>query len=333
VVVLQRSVYVFRSGTLARRGNTLYFEGEAGGRYLPVETIRDIYAFGELTLNKRVLEFLAEKEIILHLFNHFGYYVGSYYPREHYNSGHLTLMQAAAYLDASRRLRLAQAFVRGALANILRVLRYYQHRAQDVTATADTVTAQLGLVEETADVERLMAVEGHAREAYYQAWDAILGQEDFRFETRSRRPPANRLNALISFGNSYVYTAVLSEIYKTHLDPRIGYLHTTNFRRFSLNLDVAEIFKPIVVDRVIFSLLGRRQITAKDFVFAEQGVLLDAEARRTLVEELERRMQTQLEHRQLHRRVTYRRIVRLELYKLEKDLLGETPYEPYVSNW
>lgn len=138
---------------------------------------------------------------------------------------------------------------------------------------------------------------------------------------------------MISFGNAYVYTAVLSEIYKTHLDPRIGFLHTTNFRRFSLNLDVAEVFKPIVVDRVIFSLLGRRQIRARDFVFREDGVFLDGDARRTFVEELERRMQTQIEHRRLHRRVTYRRLIRLELYKVEKHLLGDGVYEPYVSSW
>jgi len=79
-----------------------------------------------------------------------------------------------------------------------------------------------------------MAIEGNAREQYYAAFDSILENEDFLFERRSRRPPENRLNALISFGNSLMYTTVLSEIYKTHLDPRIGYLHTTNYRRFSL---------------------------------------------------------------------------------------------------
>lgn len=89
-----------------------------------------------------------------------------------------------------------------------------------------------------------MAVEGNAREIYYSAFDIIVDNEDFAFAKRTRRPPQNRLNALISFGNSLLYVTVLGEIYRTHLDPRIGFLHATNFRRFSLNLDVAEIFKP-----------------------------------------------------------------------------------------
>ena len=70
---------------------------------------------------------------------------------------------------------------------------------------------------------------------------------------------------MISFGNSIMYTTTLSEIYKTHLDPRIGYLHSTNFRRFTLSLDVSEIFKPIIIDRVIFTLLGRNMINGDDF--------------------------------------------------------------------
>src|SRR5690606_32259146 len=110
----------------------------------------------------------------------------------------------------------------------------------------------LDILPQQNSVEELMAVEGHAREAYYSTFDYIIGDDDFRFEKRSQRPPLNRLNALISFGNSLCYTIALSEIYKTYLDPRIGYLHATNFRRFSLNLDLAEIFKPIFVDHLIF---------------------------------------------------------------------------------
>lgn len=77
-------------------------------------------------------------------------------------------------------------------------------------------------------------------------------------------PQNNELNTLISFGKSLLYTTVLSEIYKTHLDPTIAYLHTTNNRRFTLNLDIAEIFKPIIVDRLIFTLINRRKIKPSD---------------------------------------------------------------------
>jgi CRISPR-associated protein Cas1 len=182
-------------------------------------------------------------------------------------------------------------------------------------------------------IEQMMAIEGNYREQYYQAFDRIIDEKNFVFEGRSRRPPLNRLNALISFGNSVLYTIALSEIYKTHLDPRIGYLHTTNFRRFSLNLDIAEIFKPILIDRLIFTLLGKKMITAKDFEKKLDGVILNEKGRRTFLEELEKRLTTTVKHRELGREVSYRRLIRMEVYKLQKHIMGEKEYEPYVSRW
>ena len=95
-------------------------------------------------------------------------------------------------------------------------------------------------------------------------------------ENRSKRPPQNRLNALISFLNSLCYVTTLAQIYKTHLDPRIGFLHETNFRRFSLNLDIAEIFKPIKVikddyDSVIFYTWRSERYTSREVVGKEKG--------------------------------------------------------------
>ena len=178
-----------------------------------------------------------------------------------------------------------------------------------------------------------MAIEGNCRDYYYDAFDTIIENEEFSFSRRTKRPPRNRLNALISFGNSLLYTVVLSEIYKTHLDPRIGFLHTTNFRRFTLNLDVAEIFKPIVVDRTIFALINKGMIKKKHFYEEANGIFLKENGRRVFIQEFENRLQNTIEHRSLKRKVSYRRLIRLELYKLEKHLLGEKPYSPFVSRW
>lgn len=330
---MERSLYIFSNGRFQRRGNTLYFEGEKGNRYIPVESIRDIFVFGEIDFNKKFLEFLSQHEILLHYFNHYGYYMGTIYPREHYNSGHMILRQAAAYLDTTLRRELAGRFVEGAYQNIRRVLRYYRNRDHPIEPHIQAVEASAQEIKEAQDIPALMAAEGHMRDRYYSAWDTIIADPDFAFESRSRRPPRNRLNALISFGNSFLYTAILSEIYKTHLDPRIGFLHATNFRRFTLNLDVAEVFKPIVVDRAIFTLVGRKVIQADSFVFSDEGVVMTPTALQAFVEELERRMQTTIEHKRLKRKVTYRRLIRMELYKLEKHLMGEEEYKPFVSDW
>ncbi|RKX69071.1 subtype I-B CRISPR-associated endonuclease Cas1 [candidate division WOR-3 bacterium] len=331
---MKRSIYIFSSGEIHRKQNTLYFQLEDGRRkYIPVENTRELLIFGEVSINKKLLEFLSQKEIILHFFNHYGYYVGSYYPREHYNSGHMILKQAEFYLDHEKRIDLARRFVSGAIANIKKVLNYYKNRGVEVGERLDRIEHLEETIPAQEDTDELMAIEGNAREVYYGAFNLIINNEEFEFGTRSRRPPRNRLNALISFGNSLLYTAALSEIYKTHLDPRIGFLHTCNFRRFTLNLDVAEIFKPIIVDRIIFTLINKEMIKPKHFVEEAGGIFMDEKGRKIFVEEFDRRMETTIRHQGLGRNVSYRRLILLELYKIEKHLLGDKPYEPFVSRW
>lgn len=330
---MKKTVYVFNDGEFKRKDNTVYFETEEGKKYLPVEDLKEIYVFGEVSLNKRFLEFISQKEIILHFFNNYGYYTGSYYPREHLNSGFMILKQAEFYLDAEKRIKLAREFVRGAAQNMLAVLRYYNNRGKDLEAAIEYIKELALNIDNCCTTEVLMAVEGNIRETYYGAFNLIIDKPDFTFSGRSRRPPRDRINALISFGNTILYTAVLSEIYKTHLDPRIGYLHTTNFRRFTLNLDVAEIFKPILVDRLIFSLLGRNMLKSSHFESKLDGILLNEAGRKLFLQEWEEKIKTTIKHRELGREVSYRRLIRMELYKLEKHLIGEKEYEPFVSRW
>jgi len=259
--------------------------------------------------------------------------MGTFYPRKHLNSGYLILKQAGVYQDVDRRMEIARAIIRGALRNIRQVLKYYANRGKDLEISIQRISEFEQQIDGCGDVSELMAVEGNARECYYKTFDTIIANKDFIFEQRTRRPPKNHLNSLISFGNSIMYTLVLSEIYKTHLDPRIGFLHATNFRRFSLNLDVAEIFKPILIDRVIFSLLAKKMITKKDFESGLDGILIKDKAKKMFVEELDNKLKTTIKHRDIGRAVSYRRLIRLELYKLEKHLMGEKQYEAFVAKW
>ena len=331
---MRGTIFVFSNGKLKRRQNTIYFENESGIRkFIPVENTREIHIFGEVTINKEILEFLSKNEIILHFYNYYGYYVGSYYPREHYNSGFMILKQAEFYLHREERLNLAKKFVKGAVKNILKVLNYYNSRGVSLKDIINKIESLKDFVEIQKNVDALMAIEGNIRDIYYSGFDLIVEDENFSMDERTRRPPKNRMNALISFGNSLLYTTVLSEIYKTHLDPRIGYLHTTNFRRFTLNLDVAEIFKPIIVDRIIFYLLNKGIIKPKHFDRRLGGLYLKESGRRSFVEKFEERLSTTIKHRKIGKKVSYRRLIRLELYKLEKHFLGEEEYEPFIAEW
>lgn len=330
---MKESVYIFSNGELKRQQNTLRFDGPKGMRVVPVETTSEIHVFGELELNTRMLNFLTQQNIPLHVYNYYGYYAGSYMPREQYVSGYLTLQQANHYNDFSRRLALAQVFVLGAMRNLEKVLMYYARRGVDAAAALEAIRTSQTLVSQQHDINTLMALEGNARSVYYEAWDGILKDVDFKFERRSKRPPLNRVNALISFGNSLMYVTCLSEIYRTHLDPRIGFLHTTNYRRYSLNLDVAEIFKPIVIDRVIFTLLNKGMLGANSFERDSGGIFLKESARKTFLKAYDERLKGTLMVPRLKRHVSYKRLIRMECYKLEKHLLGDEPYVPYLARW
>lgn len=330
---MKKRLYILSNGELKRKQNTLYFETDEGKKFIPVEGVSDLFIFGEVTLNKKFLDFLTKTKILIHFFNYYGYYIGTYYPREYYNSGLMILKQAEYYLDFEKRMNLAKKFVQGAVSNLTKVLTYYNLRGIDLNEYLNIINNLVCKIDECQYTEELMAIEGNIREQYYKTFDNIINSSDFSFETRSKRPPTNRLNALISFGNTLLYVEVLSEIYRTHLDPRIGYLHTTNNRRFTLNLDVAEIFKPIIVDRVIFSLLNKKIIKKSHFKEDLGGIYLKDNGRKKFLEKWEERLTSTIKHRGLKRNVSYRRLIRLELYKLEKHFLGDEEYKPFVARW
>lgn len=308
----------------------------------PVESAASIFCFGEIDINSKVASFLSKHHVPLHFFDYYGNYRATLYPKEHLLSGRLLVKQVRHYDDSLQRMKLARAFVDAAMGNIRRVLRYYASRTKG--PAAETLSASIGAIEElrghvdAADAPAdLMGLEGRARRHYYQAWPSILGKHGtaFPFERRSRQPPSNPLNALISFGNSLCYAAVVNQLYHTALDPTISYLHEPGDRRFSLALDVAEVFKPLLVDRAIFRLIKTRQIQPSDFEERLGGTYLSESGRRVFVEHWDDRLQQTIQHRDLGRKVSYGRLLRLEAYRLVRHLCDPTqdPYEGFQMRW
>jgi CRISPR-associated protein Cas1 len=130
-----------------------------------------------------------------------------------------------------------------------------------------------------------------------------------------------------------MYTAILSECYKTVLDPTVSFLHEPSSRRFSLSLDLAEIFKPLVIDSLVFTLLNNRRIQEKHFDWREDAVLLNEEGKLRFVAAFDEKMRTTIKHRKLKRQVSYRYLIRLEAYKLIKHFIGDEVYKPFKAWW
>ena len=330
---MKKPIYIFNDGQLKRKDNTLLFIKENEKKVIPINAISEIHVFGEIDLNKRVLEFLTKNKVPVFFYNHYGYYIGSFYPREYLNSGLIILKQAEFYLKHGERMFLAKSFVSGAAANILKNLSYYKKSKEEyIKPYIEEILEKSKEIDSKEDIPSLMALEGEIRKKYYEAFNVVLNIGDFYFDKRTKRPPENPLNALISFGNSLIYTTILSQIYRTHLDPRIGYLHETNQRSFSLNLDLAEIFKPIIVDRVIFSLTNKNQIQLKHFEEDIDYTYLNEKGRQIFIKAYEEKLATTIKYKNLGK-VSYRKLIRLECYKLYKHFFGEDIYKPFVASW
>ncbi len=331
--VMNRNYYIFKNGKLQRKDNNIRVVTEDKiKKDIPCETVSDLFAFGEINLNTRLLNFLAQKKIPLHIFNYYGFYSGSFSPREKNVSGFLLVKQVEHYSNYNKRLVIAKKFIDAASYNIYRNIRYYNGRGLDLQNTLNEIASLREKLDRINYIEELMGIEGNIRKKYYEAWNNIVKQ-DINFTKRIKNPPENMINTLLSFANSLVYTTALSEIYKTQLNPTVSYLHEPGTSRYSLSLDIAEIFKPLIAERMIFSLLNKNMISESDFERESNYLYLKESARKTIVEEYDKRLQRTIRHKGLNRDVSYRYLFRLECYKLIKHLTDEKEYEGFKIWW
>jgi len=329
--------YINSNGILKRKQNTVYFirrkeNNELEKRILPIEKIYAIYSYGRITFSSGVVSYLSKYKVPIHFFNKYGFYESSLYPRETLVSGDLLIKQVEHYLNKEKRVELAKKIVQGCIENIIKNLQYYERTKGEFKEEIEKVNLLLNELEKMDEISKIMAIEGNVWDTYYQSFNKIF-PEEFHFDKRTRRPPENMINCLISFGNSLVYSTVLTEIYNTQLNPTISYLHEPFERRFSLALDISEIFKPLLADRVIFKLINKRIIEEKHFVKELNFTLLNDKGRKIFLENYEEKLKTTIKHRSLGRNISYQRLIRLECYKLIKHLLGIKEYKPFVIWW
>ena len=321
--------YIMSMGELTRKDNSLCFRKDGKNVYIPVENTKEIFCFNEVSINTKLLDFLSQNNIIIHFYNYYGGYSGTYYPRDHYLSGKLLVKQVLKY--ENDRMSVARAIVKGIGLNIYEVLyHYYKHGKKEVKETTDWIKSDfIRLVEQSRDVKELMAYEGEVWMRFYANFKYFL-PEDFVMNKRVKRPPDNPINALVSFGNTLLYTKTISAIYQTHLDQRISFLHEPSEGRFSLSLDLSEVFKQVIVFRTIFDLVNNHRLQVeKHFEKNVNYCILNEEGRKIFVEAFEERMESVFEHSRLKRKVTYRTALKLDCYKLIKNILEDKEFVPF----
>lgn len=305
-------------GQLRKKEGTLQFHDGKASRIMPVERIKELHIFGEVDISKKCLELLGQKGIIVHWYGYYGRYVGSYHPRERSSSGTMTLLQSRFYEDLSLRTAISHAIIDTSYRQMLRLLKEQAHLLRPRRLLEFERTFQL----EQGSPPELFLQEAALRQRYYRLLDDLFQTTPLRFEKRTRRPPENEVNALMSFANTMLYQLVLSELMTSKLDPGIGYLHATNDRQYSLQLDLAELFKPYLVDGFIFKLIQRKTIQKDDFEWDETACYLNAFGRKKFLHLWREQFKQTVYHEHQKRYVPYRELIRLEIYGLQQHLHG-----------
>lgn len=179
----------------------------------------------------------------------------------------------------------------------------------------------------------IISIVKKAEKEYYKGFDFIINNIQFVDNGNKNRIAFMRKNNLMQFGVSIGQSMVLSEICKTHLDPRIGYFNEVDSNSFALCLDVFYIFKPIMIYRLAFTLINKHIIDEEDFQEYNGSVVLSRNGKGKFIKEFDQRMRTTVKHRHLERYVSYRRLIKLELYKIQKHILEGKDYKPYQALW
>lgn len=354
---MKQNIFVFSNTLIRRKQNTIFLEKLASEdeedfeekelieeffldkpaeiptgdkKYIPVENINAIFAIGTINFNSRLLNFLSRNRIPLHVFGTRGNYAGSFLGTSDSLSGKLLLQQAAAFFDEENRLKIAREITTAAVANQLGNLKYYAQRGAFVNEFISEIKGLAEEIKNADSVEELMGYEGIIKRIYFESWRKIFNRP-VDFFRRSTNPPPDMINSLISYGNMIVYGAVLNELYLTRLSPEIGFIHSPGTSKQSLCYDIADIFKPIITDRIIFKVINKNILTESDFYVRNGFCRIRKEAKQKFAAEFELKFQTKITYGADEKRFSYRRLIREECYKLIKHFNGETQYTAYIS--
>lgn len=331
------AVYVQEQGAMVRRSGerlvvTVNGETRAEVRLLDVS---QLCLLGNVQISSQALRELATRGIPICHFSYGGWFsaitVG-------FTSRNVQLRQRQYELagDPTRCVVLARKFVTGKITNC-RVLLRRNHSARPVE-----VIEALGRLSEQASraetVESLLGIEGTAARLYFSEFAGMLkpprpgeAELSFDFENRTRRPPKDPVNALLSYAYSLLVKDFTVVLLAVGFDPYLGFFHRPKWGKPALALDLMEEFRPVLADSVVLTVINNGELKPSDFVVRAGGVALTEQGRRKFIEAYERRMDAMVKHPVFGYSISYRRVLEVQARLLARFLLGEIPeYPPFV---
>lgn len=322
-------IYVLEQGAelSVQSGRIVIRLGEEVVRSYADGSVEKIILFGNVRLSPQFISYALKRGIEVIFFSLRGSYRGRLQGSLSKNVT-LRLLQYEKYKDVNFRLSLAKEFVRGKIKNSLSILQKqnWEIKSKEISEMCSFLRSVLMKVEICNSIDSLMGLEGTAAEAYFRALNLCVKNEIFNFNLRTRRPPEDPANAVLSFLYTLLFHLVESFIYKEGLDPYIGFYHTVDYGRPSLALDLMEEFRPCM-DRIFLKLSNKKMLALGDFRFFQEeedeesiGVYLTHEGIKKVVAEFQEHVRTR----------SFERVVDSQVSLLAKAIKGEAKYSSYV---
>jgi CRISPR-associated protein Cas1 len=330
---LLNTLYVTTQGAyLAKDGEAIAVRVEQETKLrVPVHTLDSIVCFGQVSCSPFLLGLCGERGVAVSFLTEHGRFLARVQGPV---SGNVLLRrQQYRWADqADRTADVARSVVIGKVANCRTVLLRATREKPEAAGVGalEQACRRLGWLltslMEIADTEKIRGHEGDAARTYFSVFDHLITapKDEFFFEGRSRRPPLDNMNALLSFVYTLLTHDVRAALEGVGLDPAVGYLHRDRPGRPSLALDLVEELRPVVADRLAISLVNRRQVQGSGFRRTEgAGVVMDEETRKTVLVAYQKRKQEEIGHPFLQEKVAYGLIPHVQAMLLARYIRGD----------
>lgn len=329
----QNTLYVTTQGAyLAAEGETVLVRVEQETRLqVPLHMLEGIVCFGRVSCSPPLMGLCAERGVGISFLSEHGKFLARVQGPV---SGNVLLRRQQYRMadEPSCSARMAQSFVTAKVANsravLMRALRDHPEASgvEEVKQAAGSLARSLVELQRELKLDRVRGMEGDAARVYFEVFDHLIvaQKEDFRFRERTRRPPMDKVNALLSFVYVLLTHDAISALEAVGLDPQVGFLHRDRPGRPGLALDLVEEFRPFLADRLVLSLINRKQVQGKGFVERETGgVVMDDETRKTVLVAYQERKREEITHPFLGEKTTVGMLVHLQALLLARHLRGD----------
>lgn len=311
-------------------------DGSVSKNYIPARYVEIIVVMGDISVSTRLLKFCADNGILLSFVSVYGNYYARCFGKIKGNV-HLRKAQCDFYNDDMFRLSFSKNIITGKLLNSIGVLSYYAHNSNVCVDTQiDFLKQNVSDLLHAKDLESVRGIEAVSASMYYSVFDDLLSHvpDDMKFDHRSRRPPENNFNALLSYLYMLCHLNCVAALETFGLDSYLGYMHEMRPGRESLASDLIEEFRAPFVDRFVLSLVNLGMISSSDFDADQTGIFLNQDGRKKLFQLWEDEKKKLVWHPLLKTKVEKRLVPYLQAQYLADCIRGRiSEYPPWVWDW